>query len=134
MASKIIQQVDAGILRPLFVKIGKTNLIICAIALVIAAAVASSFVVLSVIIGAIVGMTNLSALAGTIQSSFVLKPEKAQRFVAKRYYIRLIVTTFIIGLLVSKNLADPVGLVVGYSIIMTAALASTIYFVKKELA
>lgn len=134
MASKTTRQINFGILHPLLVKVERINLIVAAIAFIVTAVVATTFVVLSVVIGTIIGVTNLSVLARTVKSGFLFEPDRAQRFVMKRYYMRLIATIFIVGILVSENLADPVGLIIGFSIIMLATLASAIYFAKKELA
>ena len=130
MVPNAIQQINFDILHPLFVKVGRANLIISAIAFIITAIVSSTFVVLSVIIGTVIGMANLSILARTVKSGFLFKPDNAQRFVITRYYIRFIATIFIIGILVSKNLADPVGLIIGFSIIMITTLLAAIYFSK----
>ena len=130
MVPNAIQQINFDILHPLFVKVGRANLIISAIAFIITAIVSSTFMVLSVIIGTVIGMANLSILARTVKSGFLFKPDNAQRFVITRYYIRFIATIFIIGILVSKNLADPVGLIIGFSITMITTLTSAIYFSK----
>ena len=130
MGTNVIQQINFDILHPLFVRVGRANLIISAIAFIITAIVSSTFMVLSVIIGTVIGMANLSILARTVKSGFLFKPDNAQRFVIKRYYIRFIATIFIIGILVSKNLADPVGLIMGFSIIMITTLLAAIYFSK----
>ena len=126
MVPNAIQQINFDILHPLFVKVGRANLIISAI-------VSSTFMVLSVIIVTVIGMANLSILARTVKSGFLFKPDNAQRFVITRYYIRFIATIFIIGILVSKNLANPVGLIIGFSIVIITTLTTTIYFAKKEL-
>src|SRR3989338_6791141 len=130
MVTNAIQQINFDILHPLFVKVGRADLIISAIAFIITAIVSSTFMVLSVIIGTVIGMANLSILARTVKSGFLFKPDNAQRFFITRYYIRFIATIFIIGILVSKNLADPVGLIIGFSIIMITTLLAAIYFSK----
>ena len=130
MVSNTIQQVNFDILHPLFLKVGRANLIISAIAFIITAMISSTFMVLSVVIGTVIGITNLSILAWTVKSGFLFKPDKAQRFVMKRYYITLIATIFIVSILVSKNLADPVGLIIGFSIIIITTLLAAIYFSK----
>lgn len=130
MVSNTIQQIDFDILHPLFVKVVRVNLIISAIAFIITAIVSSTFMVLSVIIGTVIGITNLSILARTVKSGFLFKPDNAKQFVMKRYYIRFIATIFIVGILVSKNLADPVGLIIGFSITMITTLIAAIYFSK----
>ena len=130
MVPNAIQQINFDILHPLFVKVGRANLIISAIAFIITAIVSSTFMVLSVIVGTVIGMANLFILARNLKGGFSFKPDNAQRFVITRYYIRFIATIFIIGILVSKNLADPVGLIIGFSIIMITTLLAAIYFSK----
>lgn len=130
MVPDITQQVNFDTLNPLFIKVGRINLIISAIAFIITAIISSTFVVLSVIIGTVIGMANLFILARTLKGGFSFKPENAHRFIMKRYYIKLIASMIIIGILVSQNLVDPVGLITGFSIIMITTLSAAIYFSK----
>ena len=55
VSTNTIQQVDFDILYPLFLKVGRANLIISAIAFIITAMVISTFMVLSVVIGKFLG-------------------------------------------------------------------------------
>ena len=55
MVSNTIQQVNFDILHPLFLKVGRANLIISAIAFIITAMISSTFMVLSVVIGKFLG-------------------------------------------------------------------------------
>ncbi|MBI3752984.1 MAG: ATP synthase subunit I [Deltaproteobacteria bacterium] len=127
-------QVKFDMLHPVLMKVGAANVVASAIAVGTSAVIASAFVVFSIIMGAVIGVINLSLLTRTIKNGFSFGPEKAQRFVIKRYYIRLLTTLVIIGILVSRNIAEPVGLIIGFSVIMMTTLAATIYFAKKELA
>ena len=130
MVPNAIQQINFDILHPLFVKVGRANLIISAIAFIITAIVSSTFMVLSVIVGTVIGMANLFLLARILKGGFSFKPENAHQFIIKRYYIKLIASMIIIGILVSQNLVDPVGLIMGFSIIMITTLSAAIYFSK----
>ena len=127
-------EVKFDMLQPVLIKVGAANVVASVIAVGTSAIVASAFVVFSVLMGAMIGAINLSLLTRTIKNGFSFNPEKAQRFVIKRYYIRLLTTIVIIGILVSRNIAEPVGLVIGFSVIMMTTLTATIYFAKKELA
>ncbi|MBI3397839.1 MAG: ATP synthase subunit I [Deltaproteobacteria bacterium] len=131
MASKTIP-VNFDALNPLFIRIGVGNLIVALVVFIVSIIAASTFFAISVIMGTVIGIINLSVLARTIKSGFLFKPDKAQSFVMKRYYLRLIATLFIIGVLVSKNLAAPIGLIIGLSVIMINTLTTTIYFAKRE--
>lgn len=123
-------QIKLGALNPLL-KIGLGNLIVSIIAFTISSAVISLFIGGSVLTGTVIGIINLSVLTKTIKTSFLFDPDRAQRFVIKRYYLRLIVTFFVIGILIVKNLINPVGLIIGLTIITITTLVSTIYFAKK---
>lgn len=124
-------QIKLGALNPLL-KIGLGNLIVSIIAFTISSAVISLFIGGSVLTGTVIGIINLSVLTKTIKTSFLFDPDRAQRFVIKRYYLRLIVTFFVIGILIVKNLVNPVGLIIGLTIITITTLVSTIYFAKRE--
>lgn len=124
-------QIKLDALNPLL-KIGLSNLIVSIIAFTISSAVISLFIGGSVLTGTVIGIINLSVLTKTIKTSFLFDPDRAQRFVIKRYYLRLIVTFFVIGILIAKNLVNPVGLIIGLTIITITTLVSTIYFAKRE--
>ena len=134
MVFRSMPEVKFDMLQPVLIKVGAANVVASVIAVGTSAIVASAFVVFSVLMGAMIGAINLSLLTRTIKNGFSFNPEKAQRFVIKRYYIRLLTTIVIIGILVSRNIAEPVGLVIGFSVIMMTTLTATIYFAKKELA
>lgn len=133
MVSRSMPQVKFDMLHPVLIKVGAVNAAASAIAVSTSAILASAFVVFSILMGAVIGVINLSLLARTIKNGFSFNPEKAQWFVIKRYYIRLLTTLVIIGILVSRNIVEPVGLIIGFSVIMMTTLAATIYFAKKEL-
>ncbi|HAG51303.1 MAG: hypothetical protein A2X87_04845 [Deltaproteobacteria bacterium GWC2_42_51] len=124
-------QIKLGALNPLL-KIGLSNLIVSIIAFTISSAAISLFIGGSVLTGTVIGIINLSVLTKTIKTSFLFDADRAQRFVIKRYYLRLIVTFFVIGILIAKNLVNPVGLIIGLTIITITTLVSTIYFAKRE--
>jgi hypothetical protein len=130
MATDITQQINFDSLNPLLIEVGRINLIIAAITFIITAIISSTFMVLSVIVGTVIGMVNLIILAQTLRSGFSFKPENAHQYIMKRYYIKLITSMIIIGILISQNLVDPVGLVMGFSIVMITTLSATIYFSK----
>lgn len=129
MVSKTIP-VNFAILNSLIIRVGLGNLVVALVAFIVSAITAPLFFAISVLIGTVIGIINLSLLARTIKSGFLFEPDKVQGFVTKRYYLRLLATLLVIGILVSKNLADPIGLIIGLSVIMTATLAATIYFAK----
>ncbi len=126
-------QVKFDMLHPVLIKVGAANVVASVIAVSASAIVASVFVVFSILMGAAIGVINLSWLTRTIKNGFSFKPDKAQRFMIKRYYIRLLTLLVVIGILVSRNIAEPVGLIIGFSVIMMTTLTATIYFAKKEL-
>lgn len=120
-------------LYSMFIRVGWGNLVVSVVAFVVSVMITSVFMAVSVLIGAAISIINLSVMARSVKNSFLLKSDKAQQFVIQRYYIRFIATLFIIALLVSKKLVSPIGLIVGFSIIMITTLSTTIYFAKKEL-
>lgn len=134
MVSDSIKNLNFEILNPLFIKVGIANLIITVSTLIITAMISSAFMFLSIAAGTIIGMVNLSILVRTVRNGCLFDPDKAQRFVMKRYYIRLISTTLIIGLLVSRNFVSPAGLILGFSLTMITTLFIAMYFSKYVLS
>jgi len=120
--------------QPVLMRMALWNLFVSATVLVISVIVANAFMTISIFIGIIIALINLAILAKTVKSGFLFRPDKAQRFVMKRYYMRLIATILIISILVSKNLAAPLGLIIGFAVIMMTTLSATVYISKRETA
>ena len=120
--------------QPVLMRMALWNLFVSATVLVISVIVANAFMTISIFIGMIIALINLAILAKTVKSGFLFRPDKAQRFVMKRYYMRLIATILIISILVSKNLAAPLGLIIGFAVIMMTTLSATVYISKRETA
>lgn len=132
MVSKI-GPTNFDILQPVLIRVGLRNLAASAAAFVISAITATIFVAVSVLIGTAIGIINLLVMAKTVKSGFVLESKKARLFFMKRYYLKFIATILVIGILISRGFADPVGLIIGFSIIIITTLTTAIYFAKKEL-
>src|SRR3990167_4145039 len=78
--------------QPVLMRMALWNLFVSATVLVISVIVANAFMTISIFIGIIIALINLAILAKTVKSGFLFRPDKAQRFVMKRYYMRLIAT------------------------------------------
>ena len=120
--------------QPVLMRMALWNLFVSATVLVISVIVANAFMTISIFIGIIIALINLAILAKTVKSGFLFRADKVQRFVMKRYYMRLIATILIISILVSKNLAAPLGLIIGFAVIMMTTLSATVYISKRETA
>src|SRR3972149_898375 len=116
--------------QPVLMRMALWNLFVSATVLVISVIVANAFMTISIFIGIIIALINLAILAKTVKSGFLFRADKVQRFVMKRYYMRLIATILIISILVSKNLADPLGLIIGFAVTMMTTLSATVYISK----
>jgi hypothetical protein len=51
--------------------------------------------------------------------------------VLAKYYIRFIISGFILFVLISKHLVDPIGLLIGLSVVGASILLATICEIKK---
>lgn len=88
---------------------------------------------LGIILGGLIVIANFNVLQATIRSAFT--PEgtmiNKRRAIVAKYYLRLAILGLIIYILVTKELVDIVGLLIGLSIIVLNILIIGIRFAIK---
>ncbi len=86
---------------------------------------------LGILCGGLIVTVNFHLLARTLRRA--LKPPHlaSHHVVIAKYYLRFIVSGFIIFLLIAGRVVDPLGLVIGLSVVVTSIILATIREVKK---
>ena len=100
--------------------LGKSNWIILMVLGSASFFIMNSFFTLGVILGGLFIIANFSLLQHTVRSAFAddgtMKKKRAA--IIAKYYFRLAITGIIIYILVSNGWVDPIGLVVGLSVVV----------------
>lgn len=80
---------------------------------------------LGIFFGGLLVTINFHLLAKTLYNA--LKPEQlaSHHSVIAKYYLRFIITGFIILVLVQQRIVNPLGLILGLSIVVASIMAAT---------
>ena len=83
-------------------------------------------------VGFALGAVNLLWLFRIVTRGMGLPPEKVSRFVTVRYYLRFAVTAFVFFALITREIVEPVPLLVGLTASVAVTMAALIYAARKE--
>lgn len=117
---------------PLQKRLESTNWII------LAALVGSSLLLnttrlsLGILCGGLISVVNFHWLYRNLMSVFTKHPDRAKKTILIHYYIRLAVTAFILFWVISGNLVDIIGLVIGLSVVSLNIILTTILVLSKK--
>ena len=90
-------------------------------------------VALGIVFGGLLVTINFHLLARTLKKALTPPHLASHNVVLAKYYLRFLITGFIIFLLIASHLVHPVGLVIGLSIVVFSIILATICEVKKLL-
>jgi len=86
-----------------------------------------------IIFGGLIVTINFHMLSRTLKKAFRPPHLASHNVILAKYYLRFIVSGFIIFALISKNYVDPIGLFIGLSVVVASIMLATIYETKKLL-
>ena len=84
-----------------------------------------------IIFGGLIVTINFHMLSRTLKKAFRPPHLASHNVILAKYYLRFIVSGFIIFVLISKNYVDPIGLFIGLSVVVASIMLATICEVKK---
>ena len=84
-----------------------------------------------IIFGGLIVTINFHMLSRTLKKAFRTPHSASHNVILGKYYLRFIVSGFIIFLLISKHYVDPIGLFIGLSVVVASIMLATICEVKK---
>jgi hypothetical protein len=84
-----------------------------------------------IISGGLIVTINFHLLARTLKKALTPPHLASHTVVLAKYYIRFIVSGFIIFVLISGHLVHPLGLVVGLSVVVASIMLATLRELKK---
>lgn len=88
-------------------------------------------VVRGIICGGIIVTLNFHLMARTLRKALTPPHIASINSVLAKYYVRFIVSGVIIFLLISRQLVDPLGLIVGLSVVVASIMLATLREVTK---
>jgi hypothetical protein len=86
---------------------------------------------LGIFCGGVIVTVNFHLLARTLQRALTPPHLASHNAVLAKYYLRFIVSGFVIFLLIAGGVVNPLGLVIGLSIVVMSIILATIREVKK---
>ena len=84
-----------------------------------------------IIFGGLIVTINFHMLYRTLKKAFKPPHLASHNIILAKYYLRFIVSGFIIFVLISKHYVNPIGLFIGLSIVVASIMLATICEVKK---
>ncbi len=111
----------------------RANWILLAMAGFIGYFTASSDFTLGIITGGLIVTINFHLLYRTLKKSLTPPQLASTNAVLIKYYIRFIISALIILLLIAGDYVNPLGLIIGLSIVVTSILLATLYEVKNNI-
>ena len=86
---------------------------------------------LGILFGGLLVTINFHLLAKTLKKALTPPHLASHNLVLAKYYLRFLVSGFIIFLLIADHIVHPVGLVIGLSIVVFSIILATLCEVKK---
>jgi hypothetical protein len=117
---------------PLQKRLEIMNWILLAILVVGSLLLHSSRFSLGILCGGLISIVNFHWLYHNLLNVFTKHLNRARKALLLRYYIRLTVLAFVLYWIISGNLVDVIGLVIGLSIVVMNIVFTTILALSKK--
>jgi hypothetical protein len=109
----------------------RSNWILFGIASILGFILLSRHVALGILFGGLLVTINFHLLAKTLKKALTPPHLASHNLVLAKYYLRFLISGFIIFLLIASRIAHPVGLVIGLSIVVLSIVLATVCEIKK---
>ena len=111
----------------------RSNWILFAVTSIAGFAIFSKSVALGIVFGGLIVTINFHLLAKTLKKALTPPHLASYNVVLAKYYLRFLISGFIIFLLIAGRVVHPVGLVCGLSVVVFSIILATICEVNKLL-
>jgi len=108
-----------------------TNWILLSIVSIVGLLITTPNFARGIIFGGLIVTINFHMLYRTLKKAFRPPHLASHNVILAKYYLRFIASGFIIFVLISKHYANPIGLLIGLSIVVASIMLATIYEIKK---
>jgi hypothetical protein len=109
----------------------RSNWILFGVASILGFALFSCNVALGIFSGGLLVTINFHLLAKTLKKALTPPHLASHNLVLAKYYLRFLVSGFVIFLLIASHIVHPVGLVIGLSIVVFSIILATLCEAKK---
>ena len=86
---------------------------------------------LGVLAGGLIVTLNFQMMAKTLKKAFATSRFTSWHVILVKYYIRLLISAVIIFILIFGQLVNPLGLIIGLSVVVASIMTATVCEVKK---
>lgn len=86
---------------------------------------------MGIIFGGLIVTVNFHLLHRTLKNALTPPHLASLRVVLSKYYMRFIVSALIIFVLISRHYVDPIGLIIGLSVVVVSIILATMCEFKK---
>ena len=117
--------------RRILTFVTRANWVIFAAATAVSGVVASWEFALGVFCGGLIVTVNFHLLARTLRGALTPPHLASHHVVLAKYYVRFALSGFVIFLLIAGRLVDPIGLVIGLSVVVVSIMLATLRELKK---
>jgi len=84
-----------------------------------------------VLAGGLIVTLNFQMMAKTLKKAFATSQFTSWHVILVKYYIRLLISAVIIFILIFGQLVNPLGLIIGLSVVVASIMTATVCEVKK---
>jgi hypothetical protein len=109
----------------------RSNWILFGVATILGFVLFAPHVALGILFGGLLVTINFHLLAKTLKKALTPPHLASHNLVLAKYYLRFLISGFIIFLLIASHIVHPVGLVMGLSVVVFSIILATILEVKK---
>lgn len=90
-------------------------------------------VFMGILCGGLIVTVNFHLLSRTLKNALTPPNLTSHNVIIAKYYIRFIISGFIIFILIAKNIVDPIGLILGLSVVVVSIVLATILEAVKQV-
>ncbi|MFC1816423.1 ATP synthase subunit I [Thermodesulfobacteriota bacterium] len=105
--------------------VSRTNWVLFSVASIAGLILATPLFAMGIILGGLIVTINFHLLYRTLKKTLTSSQLVSYNKILAKYYVRFIISGFIIFLLISKHYVDPVGLLIGLSIVVVSIVLAT---------
>ena len=109
----------------------RTNWILCAITSIAGFLLLPFDFALGILCGGLLVTTNFHLLARTLKNALIPSHLVSHNVVIAKYFMRFIASGFIIFVLIAGHFVNPLGLIIGLSIVVSSIMLATLCELKK---
>ncbi len=113
--------------------ITRANWVLFALTSMLGLVLASPEFARGIIFGGLIVTVNFHMLSRTINKALTPPVKASHNSMLIKYYLRFVISGFILYLLVSNHYVNPLGLFVGISIVVASILVATMFEIKKTI-